>query len=81
MASTATSSAGQRHIHANNLQTLQSSDRLCAAFGIKITTDITIISIAKTAGYDCLFIDLEVRVIENMNRERTDLLVLVVSGA
>lgn len=29
------------------------------AFGIKITTDITIVSIAATAGYDCLFIDLE----------------------
>lgn len=29
------------------------------AFGIKITTDVTIVSIAASAGYDSVFVDLE----------------------
>ena len=48
-----------QHIHPNNLLTLSAQNKLCAAFGIKITTDITVVSIAKSAGYDSLFIDLE----------------------
>ncbi|KAJ9655689.1 hypothetical protein H2198_005486 [Neophaeococcomyces mojaviensis] len=43
----------------NNLLTLSSHDRICTAFGIKIVTGSEIVHIAKSAGYDSLFIDLE----------------------
>lgn len=43
----------------NNLLTLSSKDTICTAFGIKISSDASIIHIAKAAGYDSLFIDLE----------------------
>lgn len=43
----------------NNLLTLASSGRICTAFGIKIIPGAEIVQIAKSGGYDSLFIDLE----------------------
>ncbi|KAF2019846.1 2,4-dihydroxyhept-2-ene-1,7-dioic acid aldolase-like protein [Aaosphaeria arxii CBS 175.79] len=43
----------------NNLLKNASNDRICTAFGIKITPDTSIVHIAKSAGYDSLFIDIE----------------------
>jgi 2-keto-3-deoxy-L-rhamnonate aldolase RhmA len=46
-------------IAANNLLTRASQNTICTAFGIKISPDTSIVHIAKAAGYDSLFIDLE----------------------
>lgn len=43
----------------NNLLSNASQNQICTAFGIKISPDTSIIHIAKAAGYDSLFIDLE----------------------
>ncbi|CAN9372280.1 unnamed protein product [Alternaria alternata] len=43
----------------NNLLSNAAQSRICTAFGIKITPDTSIVHIAKAAGYDSLFIDLE----------------------
>lgn len=43
----------------NNLQALAAENKVCTAFGIKIITGGEIVQIAKSAGYDSLFIDLE----------------------
>ncbi|KAH7138453.1 2,4-dihydroxyhept-2-ene-1,7-dioic acid aldolase-like protein [Dendryphion nanum] len=43
----------------NNLIKLSSQNTICTAFGIKISSDAAIVHIAKSAGYDSLFIDLE----------------------
>ncbi|KAH7083935.1 2,4-dihydroxyhept-2-ene-1,7-dioic acid aldolase-like protein [Paraphoma chrysanthemicola] len=43
----------------NNLLTLSARNKICTAFGIKISADTSIVHIAKAAGYDSLFIDLE----------------------
>ncbi|OAL48472.1 2,4-dihydroxyhept-2-ene-1,7-dioic acid aldolase-like protein [Pyrenochaeta sp. DS3sAY3a] len=43
----------------NNLLSNASQNTICTAFGIKISPDTSIVHIAKAAGYDSLFIDLE----------------------
>ena len=43
----------------NNLLSNAAQSKICTAFGIKITPDTSIVHIAKAAGYDSLFIDLE----------------------
>jgi len=48
-----------QHIFKNNLLSLVKEDKICTAFGIKIITGGEIVQIAKQAGYDSLFIDLE----------------------
>ncbi|CBX95268.1 hypothetical protein IAQ61_004090 [Plenodomus lingam] len=48
-----------RTIAANNLLEKASQNAICTAFGIKISPDTSIVHIAKAAGYDSLFIDLE----------------------
>ncbi|KAL9949380.1 hypothetical protein D7B24_006868 [Verticillium nonalfalfae] len=47
------------HIAKNNLLTLARENKICTAFGIKIIPGGEIVQIAKSAGYDSLFIDLE----------------------
>lgn len=44
---------------ASNLRTCVDADRLCKAFGIKISTSTQVIQFAHNAGFDALFIDLE----------------------
>jgi 2-keto-3-deoxy-L-rhamnonate aldolase RhmA len=46
-------------IAVNNLVKRVSEHTICTAFGIKISADTSIVHIAKAAGYDSLFIDLE----------------------
>ncbi|KAK6226071.1 HpcH/HpaI aldolase [Colletotrichum tabaci] len=48
-----------KHIAPNNLLSLASQGKICTAFGIKIIAGGEIVQIAKAAGYDSLFIDLE----------------------
>ncbi|KAH6989080.1 HpcH/HpaI aldolase [Ilyonectria sp. MPI-CAGE-AT-0026] len=48
-----------QHIAPNNLLSLASQGKICTAFGIKIIPGGEIVQIAKSAGYDSLFIDLE----------------------
>jgi 2-keto-3-deoxy-L-rhamnonate aldolase RhmA len=43
----------------NNLHTCFASNKLCKAFGIKISTNTQIVALALNAGFDSLFIDLE----------------------
>ncbi|KAH7380611.1 2,4-dihydroxyhept-2-ene-1,7-dioic acid aldolase-like protein [Pyrenochaeta sp. MPI-SDFR-AT-0127] len=43
----------------NTLLLNASKNKICTAFGIKISPDTSIVHIAKAAGYDSLFIDLE----------------------
>lgn len=43
----------------NNLVIKAAKNKICTAFGIKISSDASIVHIAKAAGYDSLFIDLE----------------------
>jgi 2-keto-3-deoxy-L-rhamnonate aldolase RhmA len=43
----------------NNLQLLSSQNKICTALGIKLVSGGEIVHIAKSAGYDSLFIDLE----------------------
>ncbi|KAH7022125.1 HpcH/HpaI aldolase [Ilyonectria destructans] len=50
-----------QHIAPNNLLSLASQGKICTAFGIKIIPGGEIVQIAKSAGYDSLFIDLEHR--------------------
>jgi 2-keto-3-deoxy-L-rhamnonate aldolase RhmA len=51
--------AAPRHIAPNNLISLAAQGKICTAFGIKIIPGGEIVQIAKSAGYDSLFIDLE----------------------
>ena len=46
-------------IASNKLISLAAEGKICTAFGIKITRGGEIVHIAKAAGYDSLFIDLE----------------------
>ncbi|KAK5729330.1 hypothetical protein LTR17_012055 [Elasticomyces elasticus] len=46
-------------IAANNLLTRVSRGEICTAFGVKIVSGSEIVQIAKSGGYDSLFIDLE----------------------
>ncbi|KAK6225253.1 hypothetical protein QIS74_01300 [Colletotrichum tabaci] len=46
-------------IYPNNLNVLVSKNKICTAFGIKIAPTPELAMIAKTAGYDSLFIDME----------------------
>ena len=43
----------------NNLETCYASNKLCKAFGIKISTNTQVVLLARNAGFDCLFIDME----------------------
>lgn len=43
----------------NNLVSLAAAGKVCTAFGVKICRGVEIVHIAKVAGYDSLFIDLE----------------------
>lgn len=43
----------------NNLVCLSAAGKICTAFGVKICRGVEIVHIAKAAGYDSLFIDLE----------------------
>lgn len=43
----------------NNLLSLSASGKICTAFGVKVCRGVEIAHIAKAAGYDSLFIDLE----------------------
>ncbi|KAL0934894.1 HpcH/HpaI aldolase [Colletotrichum truncatum] len=47
------------HIAPNNLLSLAAKGKICTAFGIKIIPGGEIVHIAKSSGYDSLFIDLE----------------------
>ncbi|KAK4033572.1 Pyruvate/Phosphoenolpyruvate kinase-like domain-containing protein [Parachaetomium inaequale] len=46
-------------MYANNLLEAVRANRLCKSFGIKISTNGQVVQIARNAGFDCLFIDLE----------------------
>lgn len=46
-------------LHANNLLESTASNQLCKAFGIKVSSSTHIVQLAKNAGFDSLFIDLE----------------------
>ncbi|KAJ9636852.1 hypothetical protein H2201_006472 [Coniosporium apollinis] len=54
-----TTSKKPRAIAKNNLISLAAQDKICTAFGIKIIPGGEIVHIAKSAGYESLFIDLE----------------------
>lgn len=43
----------------NNLQQSIGEDRLCKAFGLKISNNTQTVLLARNAGYDALWIDLE----------------------
>ena len=43
----------------NNLLSLAAAGKICTSFGVKICRGVEIAHIAKAAGYDSLFIDLE----------------------
>ena len=43
----------------NNFQTCLSNNELCKAFGIKISNNAQVVLLARNAGFDALFIDLE----------------------
>lgn len=47
------------HIARNNLLSLAAQDKICTAFGVKICNGGEVVHIAKAAGYDSLFIDME----------------------
>ena len=47
------------NIAPNNLLTRAARGEICTAFGIKIIPGAEIVQIAKSGGYDSLFIDLE----------------------
>lgn len=46
-------------LHANNLLQAASANKLCKAFGIKVSPHTHIVQLAKNAGFESLFIDLE----------------------
>lgn len=46
-------------IATNNLLACAAGGEICTAFGVKIITGSEIVQIAKSGGYDSLFIDLE----------------------
>ncbi|RWA09609.1 hypothetical protein EKO27_g5497 [Xylaria grammica] len=52
-------SASPLHIAPNNLLLRVKQGKICTAFGIKIVPGGEIVHIAKSSGYDSLFIDLE----------------------
>jgi len=43
----------------NNIQSVAGANQLCKAFGIKISTNAQVVLLARNAGFDSLFIDLE----------------------
>ncbi|KAK3721946.1 hypothetical protein LTR37_002762 [Vermiconidia calcicola] len=43
----------------NNLHTCKAQNQLCKAFSIKLSTNAQVVLIARNAGYNALFIDLE----------------------
>ena len=43
----------------NNLYTQHASGQLCKAYSIKISTNTQVVLLARNAGFDALFIDLE----------------------
>ena len=43
----------------NNLHVCMSSNKLCKAFSIKLSTNAQVVQLARNAGFDALFIDLE----------------------
>lgn len=43
----------------NSLETCVASNQLCKSFGIKISPNPQVVQIARNAGFDSLFIDLE----------------------
>ena len=43
----------------NNFLRAVRNNKLCKAFGIKISSNAQVVQIAHNAGFDCLFIDLE----------------------
>src|ERR1700761_3905600 len=43
----------------NNLHSQYASDLLCKAFSIKISSNVQVVLLARNAGFDALFIDLE----------------------
>ncbi|KEF57880.1 uncharacterized protein A1O9_05801 [Exophiala aquamarina CBS 119918] len=54
----------------NNLIRSVSQDRLCTGVGIKVVTKPEIISLAKAAGYDTVFVDLEHSVLSEKESSR-----------
>ncbi|KAL4791204.1 Pyruvate/Phosphoenolpyruvate kinase-like domain-containing protein [Aspergillus venezuelensis] len=46
-------------LYSNNLESCVASNQLCKSFGIKISPNARIVQIARNAGFDSLFIDLE----------------------
>ncbi|KAJ5238019.1 hypothetical protein N7489_008110 [Penicillium chrysogenum] len=46
-------------LHVNNLFKATASNQLCKAFGIKVSPHTHIVQLAKNAGFESLFIDLE----------------------
>lgn len=46
-------------MHANQLFEAVKANRVCKSFGIKISNNGQVVQIARNAGFDCLFIDLE----------------------
>jgi 2-keto-3-deoxy-L-rhamnonate aldolase RhmA len=46
-------------LYSNNLLRCLSSRQVCKAFGIKVSPNAQMVQIAKHAGFDSLFIDLE----------------------
>ncbi|KAJ5092070.1 hypothetical protein NUU61_006940 [Penicillium alfredii] len=46
-------------LYSNKLQTSAASNKLCKAFGIKVSANTQVVQIAHNAGFDSLFIDLE----------------------
>lgn len=46
-------------LHENKLHTANASNQVCKAFGIKVSPNTHIVQLAKNAGFDSLFIDLE----------------------
>jgi len=54
----------------NNLLINVSENRLCTAVGIKLITETEAVSLAKAAGYDTVFIDLEHSVLSERDASR-----------
>lgn len=46
-------------LYFNNLETSVASNKLCKAFGIKVSTNAQVVQLAANAHFDSLFIDLE----------------------
>lgn len=46
-------------LYQNNLQLSAGSNKLCKAFGIKISSNAQVVQYASNAGFEALFLDLE----------------------